>query len=72
MKLKKYQSNRFLRKTMDPGGGHTKMFLKSYNSAHTCRIEKRFSVLCSSSDALSNDTSLTQKIKKTKQFSFFW
>lgn len=56
---------------MDPGGRHTKMFLKSYNSAHTCRIEKRFSVLCSSSDALSNDTSLTQKMKKRNNFPSF-
>ena len=47
------------------------MFLKSYNSAHTCRIEKRFSVLCSSSDALSNDTSLTQKMKKRNNFPSF-
>ena len=53
----------FLRKTMDPGG-HTIIFLKSHNSAHTCRNEKRFSVFCPSSDALSDDISLTQKVKK--------
>ena len=45
-------------------GGRTKIFLNSHNSAHTCRIEKRFSVFCSSSDALSDDISLTQKVKK--------
>ena len=44
-------------------GGRTKIFLNSHNSAHTCRIEKRFSVFCSSSDALSHDMSLTQKVK---------
>ena len=38
---------------MDPGGGRTEIFLKSHNRAHPCRIEKPFSVVCSSSDALS-------------------
>ena len=51
-------------------GGRTKIFLNSHNSAHTCRIEKRFSVFCSSSDALSDDISLTQKVKK--KISTFW
>ena len=45
-------------------GGRTKIFLKSHTWAHTCRIEKRFSVFCPSSDALSDDISLTQKLKK--------
>ena len=44
-------------------GRRTKIFLKSHNSAHTCRIEKQFSAFCSSSDALSDDISLTQKVK---------
>ena len=55
---------------IDPGG-RTKIFFKSHNSLHTCRIEKRFSVFFPSSDALSDDISLTQKVEK-KQFSLFW
>ena len=51
--------------------GRTIIFLKSHNSAHACRIEKRFSVFCPSSDALSDDISLTQKVKKKKSFPFF-
>ena len=35
-------------------GRRTKIFLKSHNSAHTCRIEKRFSAFSSSSDAFSD------------------
>ena len=35
-------------------GRRTKIFLKSHNSAHTYRIEKRFSAFCSSSDAFSD------------------
>ena len=49
-------------------GGHTIIFLKSHNSAHTCRNEKRFSVFCPSSDALSDDISLTQKVKNKTIF----
>ena len=68
---KKIPEQSFFKKNYG-SGGRTKMFLKSHNSAHTCRIEKRFSVLCSSSNALSNDTSLTQKIKiKNKNFPSF-
>ena len=51
------------------GRGSNKLFLKSHNSAHTCRIDKRFLVFCSSSDAFSADISLTQKVKN--QFSPF-
>ena len=54
IKKKNYQSNRFLNKNYG-SGGRPKIFLKSHNFAHTRRIEKRFSVFCSSSDALSED-----------------
>ena len=50
-------------------GGGTKI---SHNSAHTSRMEKRFSVFYPSSDARSDDVSLTQKVKKTNNFSLFW
>ena len=61
---KQYQSSRFLRKTMEPGG-RTEIFLKSHNRAHTCRIEKRFSVDCSSSDALSDKIYFWRKSKNS-------
>ena len=44
-------------------GGRTEIFLKSHNRAHTCRIEKRFSVVCSSSDALSDKIYFWRKSK---------
>ena len=54
---------------MDPGGC-TKIFLKYHDSAHTCRIEKQFSVFCASSDALSDEKRLTQKVKKKNNFPY--
>ena len=59
---KKYQSNRFFKKNYG-SGGCTEIFLKSHNRAHTCRIEKRFSVVCSSSDALSDKIYFWRKSK---------
>ena len=57
--------NRFLRKSMVPGGGGgggNQISLKSYKSGFTCRSQKRFSLFYSSSKALSNDISLTLKL----------
>ena len=62
-----FQSNRIFKKNYG-SGGHTIIFLKSHNSVHTCRNEKRFSVFCPSSDALSDDISLTQKVKNKTIF----
>ena len=36
-------------------GGHTKIFLKSHNSTHTCHTERQLSVFCSSSNAHKDD-----------------
>ena len=55
---KKYQRDRFLRRSMVPGGWN-QISLKSYNSGFTCRSQKRFSLFYSSSKALSNNISLT-------------
>ena len=62
VKKKKNTRATFFKESFRSGGHITRL--------HTCRIEKRFSVFCSSSDALSNHVSLTQKVKK--QFSPFW
>ena len=53
--VKKKLSEQSLFKKNCGSGGRPKIFLKSHNFAHTCGIEKRFSVFCSSSDALSED-----------------
>ena len=61
--VKKYYRDRFLRKSMDPGGGGcTQISLTSHNSGFTCRSQKRFSLFYSSSKALSADISLTLKL----------
>ena len=58
---KKYQRDRFLRRSMVPGGWN-QISLRSYNSGFTCRSQKRFPLFYSSSKALSNDISLTLKL----------
>ena len=44
--------------------------MHSNNSGFTCRCQKRFSLFYSSSKALSDDTSLTWKVKTA--FNPFW
>ena len=44
--------------------------MPSNNSSFTCRCQKRFSLFYSSSKALSDDTSLTWKVKTA--FNPFW
>ena len=51
-------------------GGCNQISLKSHNSGCTCRSQKRFSRFYSSSKALSNDISLTLKLKTP--FNPFW
>ena len=50
--------------------GWNQISLKSHNSGFTCRRQKRFSRFYSSSKALSNDISLTVKLKTP--FDPFW
>ena len=50
--------------------GCTQISLKSHNWGSTCRSQKRFSLFYSSSKALSDDISLTWKLKTA--FSPFW
>ena len=51
-------------------GEWNQLFLKSHNSGFTCRGQKRFPRFYSSSKALSNDISLTLKLKTP--FNPFW
>ena len=51
-------------------GGCTQISFKSHNLGFTCRSQKRFSLFYSSSKALSDDISLTWKLKTA--FNPFW
>ena len=50
--------------------GCNEISLKSHNSSFTCRSQKRFSLFYSPSKALSNDVSLTLKLKTA--FNPYW
>ena len=54
--VKKISEQSFFKKNYG-SGGHTKIFLKSHNSAQTCRTAKPFLVFCTSSNALKDDIS---------------
>ena len=66
--MKKISEVSFLRKSMVPGCNQ--ISLKSHISGFTCRSQKRFSRFYSSCKALSNDISLTLKLKTP--FNPFW
>ena len=61
--VKKISEQSFFKKNYGTVG-HTKIFSKSYNSAHTSRTTKPFSVFCTTSNTLKDDISF-EKWKET-------
>ena len=67
--VKKISEGSFFKEKYGSGGCNQISF-KSHNSGFMCRSQKQFSLFYSSSKALSNDISLTLKLKTA--FNPFW